>query len=80
MIVMDLSSSDDSGALAPEYGGCVVIRAARLSFELRRKEVARLACNHWILVPDPMNEYSLAGRGKRGHERESDPKCFGKAL
>lgn len=53
IIVMDLSSTDGSPAVAMEYGARVVSRAPVPIVELVRNEVAAEACGEWILVLDP---------------------------
>ena len=53
IIVMDLSSTDQSAALAREYGARVVSHTPVSVVELVRNEVAALATSDWILVLDP---------------------------
>lgn len=51
--VMDLSSTDDSAALAEAHGARVITRPAVPIVELVRNEVAAAATGEWILVLDP---------------------------
>lgn len=53
VIVMDLSSTDNSAAIAKEYGARVITREAVPIVELVRNEVAAAALGDWILVLDP---------------------------
>lgn len=53
IIVMDLSSTDHSAALAKEYGATVVRHDPVPIVELVRNDVAALATSDWILVLDP---------------------------
>jgi glycosyltransferase involved in cell wall biosynthesis len=53
VIVMDLSSTDDSAALARQYGARVITRAPVPIVELVRNEVAEAARGEWILALDP---------------------------
>ena len=53
VIVMDLSSTDNSAALATELGARVITRAPVLIVELVRNEVAAAARGEWILALDP---------------------------
>jgi (heptosyl)LPS beta-1,4-glucosyltransferase len=53
VIVMDLSSTDDSAALATEHGARVITRAPVPIVELVRNEVAAAARGEWILALDP---------------------------
>jgi (heptosyl)LPS beta-1,4-glucosyltransferase len=53
IIVMDLSSSDNSAALAQAHGARVITRAPVPVVELVRNEVAAAAQGEWILVLDP---------------------------
>jgi len=53
IIVMDLSSTDNSAAIAKEHGARVVSRAPVPIVEFVRNEVSAEACGEWILVLDP---------------------------
>jgi (heptosyl)LPS beta-1,4-glucosyltransferase len=53
VVLMDLSSSDDSATLAKAHGARVVIRDPVPVVELVRNEVAAHARGEWILVLDP---------------------------
>ena len=53
IIVMDLSSTDDSPAVAKEHGARVISRAPVPIVELVRNEVSAEACGEWTLVLDP---------------------------
>jgi glycosyltransferase involved in cell wall biosynthesis len=53
VIVMDLSSTDNSAALAKEYGARVITRAPAVVVELVRNEIAAAAGGEWILALDP---------------------------
>jgi glycosyltransferase involved in cell wall biosynthesis len=53
IIVMDLSSSDNSAALAKEHGARIITRAPVPIVELVRNEVAAVAVGEWILALDP---------------------------
>ncbi len=53
IIVMDLSSTDDSAATARQYGARVTVRDPVPIVELVRNEVAAEAIHDWILVLDP---------------------------
>jgi len=53
IIVMDLSSTDNSAALAKEYGARVITRNPVPIVELVRNEVAAVAHGEWILALDP---------------------------
>jgi len=53
MIVMDLSSTDDSPVVAKKYGARVISRAPVPIVELVRNEVSAEARGEWILVLDP---------------------------
>ena len=53
IIVMDLSSTDDSPAVAKAHGARIISRAPVPIVELVRNEVSAGACGEWILVLDP---------------------------
>lgn len=53
IVVMDLSSTDESAALARQHGARVISRSAVPIVELVRNEVASHARGDWILVLDP---------------------------
>lgn len=53
VIVMDLSSTDDSAAVATRYGARVLHRSRVFIVEVVRNEVASVARGEWILVLDP---------------------------
>ena len=53
VVVMDLSSTDSSAALAREHGARVITRAPVLIVELVRNEIAAAARGEWILALDP---------------------------
>ncbi len=53
IIVMDLSSTDESPAVAKEHGARVMSRAPVPIVELVRNEVSAEASGEWILVLDP---------------------------
>lgn len=67
IIVMDLSSTDQSAAVAKEYGARVITRAPVPIVELVRNEVAGAAFGEWILALDPDERMSpsLAGELRR---------------
>jgi len=52
-IVMDLSSTDDSAAVAERHGAVVVRREPVPIVEMIRNEIAARATHDWILVLDP---------------------------
>lgn len=53
VILMDLSSTDDSASVAQQHGARVVTHEAVPIVELVRNEVAAEASNDWILALDP---------------------------
>jgi glycosyltransferase involved in cell wall biosynthesis len=53
VVVMDLSSTDDSVAVAERYGARVVRREPVPIVEMVRNEIAAAARNDWILALDP---------------------------
>jgi glycosyltransferase involved in cell wall biosynthesis len=53
IILMDLSSSDDSAALARKYGAQVIIREPFPIVEPLRNELAAIAQGAWVLALDP---------------------------
>ena len=53
IIVMDLSSTDDSARIAREHGARVVVREPVPIVEMVRNEVAEHASGAWILALDP---------------------------
>lgn len=59
IVVMDLSSTDRSAAIAKEYGAHVVTRPPVPIVELVRNDVAAAARGEWILVLDPDERVSL---------------------
>jgi glycosyltransferase involved in cell wall biosynthesis len=53
IVVLDLSSSDGSAAVAREHGARVIVRERVPIVELVRNEVAAVATGEWILALDP---------------------------
>lgn len=53
IVVMDLSSTDNSAELAARYGARVIARAPVPIVEMARNEVAAYAHGDWILALDP---------------------------
>lgn len=53
ILLLDLSSTDGSGALAERFGAKVVLHEPVPMVEMVRNEVAALASNDWILALDP---------------------------
>jgi glycosyltransferase involved in cell wall biosynthesis len=53
IVVMDLSSTDDSAQIAREHGARVVVRESVPIVEMVRNEVAEHATGAWILALDP---------------------------
>jgi glycosyltransferase involved in cell wall biosynthesis len=53
IVVMDLSSTDDSARIAREHGARVVVREPLPIVEMVRNEVAEHATGAWILALDP---------------------------
>ena len=53
VIVMDLSSTDDSRAVAERHGARVITRERVPVVEMVRNEIASAALHDWILVLDP---------------------------
>lgn len=71
IIVMDLSSTDDSATIAARHGARVIIREPVPIVELVRNDVAAVAHGEWILVMDP-DERVTPGLARALREVASD--------
>lgn len=67
IVVLDLSSTDDSAKLAEEYGARVIQREPVPIVEMVRNEIAAAATGEWVLVLDPDERVTpgLAGELRR---------------
>lgn len=72
IVVMDLSSTDDSVRIAREHGARVVVREPVPIVEMVRNEVAEQATGTWILALDPDERITpgLAEELRRAAQRE----------
>ena len=72
IVVMDLSSTDDSARIAREHGARVIVREPVPIVEMVRNEVAEHATGTWILALDPDERITpgLADELRRAAQRD----------